>query len=73
MGQYPATSHHHFEYYSLVMVYAALHLSFNFDATPLANPGTRVLVHLKPSQLRTFGVHVIYEWYAGPSVHNYRY
>ena len=45
---------------------------FNFAATPLAPPGTKVLVHLKPDQVSTYGVHVLDGWYIGPSLEHYR-
>ena len=46
---------------------------FNFLATPITPPGTKVLVHLKLDQVTTFGAHTIDGWYVGPSLEHYRY
>ena len=45
----------------------------DFNSTPLASPGTKVLVRVKPSNRQTFGTHVIEGWYIGPSMNHYRY
>ncbi len=41
--------------------------SFSFDATPMAPPGTKVLVHLKPAQRKSWSFHASNGWYIGPS------
>lgn len=47
--------------------------SFNFNSTPLALPGTKVIIHKKPNQQRqTWGTHGINGWYLGPSREHYR-
>ena len=50
--------------------YAAVHGQFDFNATPLAPPGTKVVVHHK--KRKTYGVHGLEGWYIGPSMEHYR-
>jgi hypothetical protein len=46
---------------------------YSFDATPMAPPGTKVLlVHHKPSRCRTWGYHAMSGWYVVPALHHYR-
>jgi hypothetical protein len=52
--------------------YAYLHGNFDFNKTPLAPPGTQVLVHLKPDQRPSWAYHGEDGWYVGPSMHHYR-
>jgi hypothetical protein len=54
---------------------AALFGNFDFNATPLAPPGTRVLVHETLEQKKkcaTFSLHAVESWYIGPSPDHYR-
>jgi hypothetical protein len=52
--------------------YAYLHGNFDFNKTPLAPPGTRVVVHLKPDQRGSWAYHCEEGWYVGPSMEHYR-
>lgn len=52
--------------------YAQLHGSFDFNATPLAPPGTRVVVHEKPSVRASWAPHGQEGWYVGPAMEHYR-
>ena len=52
--------------------YAATFGNFNFNQTPLAPPGTRVLVHETTKQRASFAPHGVDGWYIGPSVDHYR-
>ena len=52
--------------------HAAIFGSFNFQATPMAPPGTRVIIHLKPAQRASFGAHGLDGWYIGPALDHYR-
>ena len=52
--------------------HAILHGEFNYDATPLAPPGTKVIVHEKPAVRGTWSCHGVRGWYLGPSMHHYR-
>ena len=52
--------------------YAAMVKEFNFNSTPLAPLGTKLLIHVKPYKRQTFGSHAIDGWYIGPSIDQYR-
>ena len=52
--------------------YAYLFGHFDFNATPLAPPGTRILLHLKPAKRTSWGFHGEEGWYIGPSLEHYR-
>jgi hypothetical protein len=45
---------------------------FDYNATPLGLPGTRVLVHDKPSDRNSSAPHGQDAWYIGPALHHYR-
>ena len=51
---------------------ACLHGQFDFNATPLAPPGTKVAVHSKPGQLNTWDPNCKEGWYVGPALEHYR-
>ena len=53
-------------------VYACLNGTFNFNQSPLAPPGTRVVVHITPAQRPNMGPHGGDGWYVGPSIKHYR-
>ena len=52
--------------------YAQLHGHFDFNRTPLAPPGIRVLVHVKPDERTTWSPHGADGWYTGPALESYR-
>ena len=52
--------------------YAALHGMFDFNATPLVPPGTKVLLHEKPDVRRTWAPRGTDAWYIGPALEHYR-
>ena len=52
--------------------YAYLFGHFDFNKTPLAPAGTKVLVHEKPKQQNSWDYHGIEGWYLGPSLDHYR-
>ena len=52
--------------------YAQLEGTFDFNRTPLAPPDTRVIVHEKPTQWRTWAPHGIDGWYIGPALDHYQ-
>eukprot|EP00957_Ditylum_brightwellii_P164917 12556280-Ditylum_brightwellii.AAC.1 len=54
------------------MAYEYLHGMFNYNATPLAPPGTKVLIHKKVDQQTLWGVHGKEGWYLGPAMHHYQ-
>jgi hypothetical protein len=45
---------------------------FDYNATPLGPPGTRVLVHDKPQNRGTWAPHGQDAWYIGPALDHYR-
>ena len=52
--------------------YSYIHGIFNFAATPLAPPGTKVVAHLDPSQRGTHDLNGELGWYIGPALSHYR-
>ncbi|MCK7513581.1 MAG: hypothetical protein MZV70_62540 [Desulfobacterales bacterium] len=52
--------------------YAQLHGSYDFNRTPIAPPGIRVLVHDKPANRTTWSPHALDGWYTGPALDSYR-
>jgi hypothetical protein len=52
--------------------WAALNGNFDFNRTPLAPPGLRVLVHEKPAQRDSWSPHGVDGWYTGPALNSYR-
>ena len=52
--------------------YSQLHGEFNYNNTPLAPPGTQVIVHEKPTVRGTWTSHGVKGWYLGPSMEHYR-
>jgi hypothetical protein len=47
--------------------YACLNGNFDFNKSPLAPPGTRVVVHITPDQRNNMAPHGVDGWYVGPS------
>ena len=52
--------------------YAQVWGTFDFNRTPLAPPGTKVMVHEKPMDRETWAPHASEAWYTGPAMHHYR-
>ena len=52
--------------------HAQMHGHFDCNRTPLAPPGIRVLVHIKPSERTTWSPHGSDGWYTGPALESYR-
>lgn len=52
--------------------HAAMNGCFNFEATPMAPPGTKAFVHVKPGRRATWGFHAADAWYVGPAMKHYR-
>ena len=50
----------------------ALEGNFDFINTPLAPPGTKVIIHEKPGQQKYWEPHGLEGWYLGPSMEHYR-
>jgi hypothetical protein len=52
--------------------YAILHGIFDFNSTPLAPPGTKILIHEKPQVRPSWSPHGEEGWYLGPALDHYR-
>jgi hypothetical protein len=51
---------------------AILNGAFDYNRTPLAPPGTKVIVHENPTQRKTWAAHGIDGWYVGAAPEHYR-
>ena len=49
-----------------------MHGPFNFNATPLAPPGTKVIAHVDTTQQGTWDLNGEHGWYVGPALEHYR-
>jgi hypothetical protein len=52
--------------------YAQLHGAFDFNRTPIAPPGIKVMIHEKPPVRGTWQPHAVPGWYLGPAMLHYR-
>ncbi len=55
-----------------ISAYQMLEGTYDFNSTPMAPPGTKVMVHENPTQRQTWGTHGINGWYLGPALEHYR-
>jgi hypothetical protein len=55
-----------------VSAYTMLEGTFNFNKTPMAPPGTKVVIHKKSPQRASYDPHGIDGWYLGPTMEHYR-
>jgi hypothetical protein len=46
--------------------------TFDYNRTPSASPGTKIIIHEKPNQRRTWDPHGVDGWYLGPATKHYR-
>ena len=56
----------------LLSAWAAMEGEYHFDATPIAPPGTEMMMHQKPNRRKTFGFNAKKTWYLGPCFKHYR-
>jgi hypothetical protein len=52
--------------------WAQINGHFDFNRTPLALPGIRVLIHEKPQNRETWSPHALDGWYIGPALESYQ-
>jgi hypothetical protein len=45
--------------------------AFDYNRTPLAPPGTKIIDHEKPIVRGTWAPRVVNDWYLGPDMHHY--
>jgi hypothetical protein len=57
---------------SQLSAWAQINGHFDFNHTPLAPPGLRVLVHEKPQNRETWSPHALDGWYIGPALETYQ-
>ena len=55
-----------------LLAYAQLQGQFNYNQTPLAPPGTKVIAHNKPDKRASWAPHGNHGWYVGPALEHYR-
>lgn len=55
-----------------ISAYMELEGAFDYNATPLAPPGSKVVVHEKSQVRRTWAPHGVDGWYVGPAMQHYR-
>ena len=55
-----------------VSAHEFIHGPFDLHTTPIAPPGIKSIIHLKPNQRSTFGPRGIECWYVGPCPQHYR-
>ena len=46
--------------------------NYDYNATPMAPPGTKIAVHDKPTTRKSWAPHGTDGWYIDPSLHHYR-
>ena len=52
--------------------WAAMEGEYHFHATPIAPPGSKMLMYQKPGSRRTWGQNYEWAWYIGPALTHYR-
>ena len=55
-----------------LLAYSYIYRNFNFAASPLAPPGTKVIVHIDPTIRGTWELNGDQGWYVGPALDHYR-
>jgi hypothetical protein len=56
---------------SKISAHTQLNRHFDFNQTPIAPPGIRVLAHVKPAKRTTWFPHAEDGWYVGPAMESY--
>ena len=54
------------------MAYAQKFEAFEFNATPMAPPVTKIIAHEKTNQRATWSNHGVAGWFIGPELEHYR-
>ena len=55
-----------------ISAYAYIFQDFDFQSTPLAPPGTKVIAHVKPSNRNSWDLNGTAGYYVGPALQHYR-
>ena len=56
----------------ILSAYSQLHGNYDFNRTPMAPPGLRVLTHDLPDNRKSWDPHAQQGFYLGPALHHYR-
>ena len=56
-----------------LLAWAFLSGNFDFNKSPLLPPGTKIIIHAKPSNRASWAFHGENGYYIGPAVNHYRY
>ena len=56
----------------LLSSWASMEAEFHFKATPIAPPGSEMLMHKNPNRRKTFGFNAKKAWYIAPCFKHYR-
>eukprot|EP00957_Ditylum_brightwellii_P136093 10379281-Ditylum_brightwellii.AAC.1 len=51
--------------------HAAIHGSYAFKTTPMAPPGTKAYIHIKPHKRASWGLKVENAWYVDPAMEHF--
>jgi hypothetical protein len=52
--------------------HSQLHGTYDYNKNPIAPPGTKVMVHVKPSVRQSWAPHAVPGWYLGTAFNHYR-
>ena len=55
----------------LMFAWTAMEGEYHFDSTPIAPPGTEILMHKKPGRRQNFGYNAKKSWYISPCLRHY--
>ena len=58
--------------YPKLSAHSLLNGPYDFNATPMAPPGSKILVHKKPALRGTWAAHAVNAWYLGHTLHHYQ-
>ena len=56
----------------IISAYMVLEGLFDYNKTPLAPPGTKVVINEYPDKRASWEAHGVYDWYLGPALEHYR-
>lgn len=55
-----------------ISAYQMLEGNYDFNSTPMAPPGTKIILHEKPNERKSWDPHGTNGWYLGPALEHYR-
>jgi hypothetical protein len=54
-----------------ISAYQMIEGNYDFNSTPMAPPGTKIILHEKPNKQKTWDPHGTNGWYLGPALEHY--